>query len=310
MPCTWTDLLERLSICGQTPRVAVALGVFDGVHVGHQAILSELTGAAEETNAVPVALFFSPHPRDVLFPPGPKYLTSPECKSELLCRYGAEYSAVVEFDRELASLDAEEFLERYFLSCGAEVTAFCVGSNWRFGRGNAAGTVELEKWAAAHGRQARIVSCVELGGETVSSTRIRAMIEKGDLDTAALLLGRDFAVSGTVVHGNGIGRRIDCATANIVDDRHILPPEGVYAADAELDGRRIRGIVYVGKAPTIRGDSGPPWVELHLFDIEEDLYGKFLSVSFLRFIRPSIRFSSPEELGRQIQLDIAAARAL
>lgn len=310
MPCLWTDLLAQLNSCGKIPRVAVALGVFDGVHLGHQAILSELAKAAEDTDAIPVALFFSPHPRDVLCPPGPKYLTSPECKSKLLCRYGAEYSAVVEFDRELASLEAEEFLEKYFLNCRAEVTAFCVGSNWRFGRGNAAGTADLENWAAAHGRQARIVPCVEVGGETVSSTRIRAMVEKGELEMAAGLLGRKFAVSGTVVHGNGVGRRIDCATANIVDDRHILPPEGVYAADAELDGRRIRGIVYVGKAPTIRGDAGSLWVELHLFDIEEDLYGKFLSVSFLRFMRPSIRFSSPEELGRQIQLDIAAARAL
>ena len=301
------ELKEYLTRCGN-PRAVVALGVFDGVHLGHQAILADMLELAGKTGAAPVALFFTPHPRELLSPPGPRHLTTDSYKCRLLRFYGAEYVLAMPFSMELAAMSPSSFLENYFGSGGLDAAGFCVGENWRFGSGNKGNAGFLADWAREHGKSASIVPSVNYEGEPISSTRLRSLVEAGGLDKAAAMLGRRFAVSGTVVHGNAIGRKLDCATANIVDPGHVLPPCGVYSAEARWDGRGARGIVYVGTAPTVRKDASEPWVELHLFDCNEDLYGKELEVQFLKFIRPDRKFASQEELAQQIRQDIEAAR--
>lgn len=292
-------------------RIAVAMGIFDGVHLGHQAIMRELVALAKATEATPVALFFSPHPKAILFGTPPLCLTSVTQKARLLQKHGATEVVCIPFTRELAAKRPDEFLQ-LFLTDTPVITGFCVGDDWRFGCQNIGDANALATWAKEHHLECRLVKQVCHEGQPVSSTRIRAEIRAGHLENAATMLGRLPTVSGIVRHGNGIGKsKLDCPTANLCEPEQQLPPYGVYAATAEWEGRSATGIVYVGEAPTIR-NQGPPVVitELHLFDVHEQLYGKEMSVSFHQFIRPSIRFNSPAELQRQIALDIQQVKAI
>lgn len=289
-------------------RIAVAMGIFDGVHLGHQAIMSRLLQLAKDTNAVPVALFFAPHPREVLSGNPPETLTSPEQKVFLLRKFGAEKIVCVPFTRELAALSPEEFLKHFFIAKGLTTTGFCVGSNWRFGRNNCGDTAVLAKWSSEHGIACECVPQVCHNDMAISSTRIRSDIKSGNLAEAEFMLGRPFAITGDVRHGNGIASsKLSCPTANIFEPHQAMPPFGVYAARAFWEDHCADGIAYIGKAPTIRSDS-TPILEIHLFDANEDLYGKTLKVEFHAFLRESIKFPSAEALETQIQLDIAEAK--
>ena len=292
-------------------RIAVAMGIFDGVHLGHQKIIRQLVALAQETKATSVALFFAPHPKEVLFGTPPLFLTSTLQKAELLRQYGAEQVICMPFTKELAAKQPDEFLS-LFLPAPPVVTGFCVGKNWRFGCKNAGDATTLADWAHQFGLQSRLVEQVCHNGEPISSTRIRAEITDGNLKEAAAMLGHPISISGTVRHGNGIAKsELDCPTANICEPGQLLPPYGVYAATAQWEGKQACGIVYVGEAPTIRTQGAPVVVtELHLFDVEEDLYGKQMTVAFHEFIRPSIRFPSATALQQQIAKDIETARNL
>ena len=292
-------------------RIAVAMGIFDGVHLGHQAIMRQLVALAHETKATPVALFFAPHPKEVLFGTPPQYLTPTPQKAELLRQHGAAHVVCMPFTKELADKQPDDFLA-LFLAGSPDVTGFCVGNNWRFGRGNAGDAIALAEWSRSHNLQCRLVTQVCHEGEPISSTRIRAEITAGHLAEAASMLGRPVSVSGTVRHGNGIGKsELACPTANICEPGQLLPPYGVYAATAQWEGKHASGIVYVGEAPTIRTQGTPVAItELHLFDVEEELYGKQMTVSFHEFIRPSIRFPSAAALQQQIAKDIETVKTL
>ena len=292
-------------------RIAVAMGIFDGVHLGHQEIIRQLVDLAHSTEATPVALFFAPHPKEVLLGAPPLYLTPITQKAELLREHGAEHVVCMEFTQELAVKSPDEFLA-LFLAGSPTVTGFCVGSNWRFGRGNAGDATALAEWSRHHNLQSRLVAQVCHEGKPISSTRIRTAITAGNLEEAAAMLGRPVSVSGTVRHGNGIAKsKLACPTANICEPGQLLPPYGVYAATAQWEGKQASGIVYVGEAPTIRTEEIPVAItELHLFDVEEELYGKQMTVSFHKFIRPSIRFPSTAALQQQIAHDIETVKAL
>lgn len=289
-------------------RMAVAMGIFDGVHLGHQAIIKALHDVSKETDAVPVALFFSPHPREVLGFGSPKILTTPSHKARLLLDSGAERLVCVKFTRELAGLAPEAFLEKFFVQTGLTVTAFCVGSNWRFGCGNSGDAATLTQWAASRSIRCITVPQVCHGNTPICSTRIRSAVESGNLDEAERMLGRKFSIDGMVRHGNGIaGGSLSCPTANICEPNHALPPYGVYAARAYWNGHSDDGIVYVGEAPTIRNDN-LPLVEMHLFNENVSLYGKEMNVEFHAFLRKSIKFASVSALEAQIRNDIAKAK--
>lgn len=302
-------------------RISVACGVFDGVHRGHQQVLCALLAQCRETRSTPVALTFEPHPRALLSEAGPPpRLTLPEQKLELLSRYGAAAVVVLEFNGELAAMAPDDFVEAMLLAPGVTIESLCVGAEWRFGR-NGIGDVDcLARLGSRHGFTVTPVPELWIDGVEVGSTRIREALANGDLDTAALYLGRDYVVVGTIGHGRGIGGELfSCPTANIAPAGQMLPADGVYAVRIHVDVPKSRvdgledhpempGIAYVGTSPTIDDAARQPVLEAHLFDFDGDLYGRHLAVRFVRRIREDRRFSSINELAGQMQHDIANAR--
>ncbi|NLG15156.1 MAG: bifunctional riboflavin kinase/FAD synthetase [Lentisphaerae bacterium] len=292
----------------------VSLGVFDGVHIGHQEIFRQLTRLAQEHDAQPAALFFSPHPKAIVSPGSePKAICTPQHNIQLLNQAKIHNLIQFPFTEELAKLNPSQFIETYFWKAKATFKAFCVGQNWRFGYKNSGTPQTLQEICSPHGIQTTIVPSVLLDGQPVSSTRVRNAIAEGNMTLAARLLGRPFDILGTVAHGHRVGSTLlDYPTANLNVNNRILPPFGVYAARGKLNGdRSLDGIAYVGDAPTIRDDKKPEIiVELHLFDFNEDIYGQELAIQFIEHIRPSRKFNSPQELQAQIQADIKKARQL
>jgi riboflavin kinase/FMN adenylyltransferase len=269
----------------------VAIGTFDGVHRGHQAVI-------EGADAV---LTFDPHPLEVLHPAAlPKLIMPFEVKRDVIDGLGVEELVVIPFDREFASRSAEDFVEHVLVeTLAAEKVS--VGENFRFGA-KAKGTAEM--LAARPEFETRVVPLVEVDGETVSSTRIRALIAAGDMHGARRCLGAPFMVEGTVVEGDQRGRTLGFPTANIVpDDRLAIPGHGVYAAFA--DG--VPAAVNVGVRPTFDTGRGV-LIEAYLIDREEDLYGRTLRVAFVERLRGERRFASVEELIAQMKIDVEDAK--
>lgn len=294
-------------------KLVFAFGVFDGVHRGHQEILRQLQSLARENNALPAVIFFDPSPKNVLCPEqAAKRLYPLAEKQALLAQYGIKHQVCFPFTKELAQLSPLEFLEKYFFATRLELAGFCVGENWHFGARGAGNAVLLKKLAEAQGLETRIVSPFEIGAERVSSTRIRAAIQRGDFSEANLLLGRPWLICGQVSHGLGLGgASLQCPTANLNDPELMLPPWGIYAARALLQGndKKLAGIIYIGDAPTIRTASDEKAiVELHLFDFHGNLYGQEIRIEPVKFLRHSQKFPDQDSLKAQIQLDIAEAR--
>jgi len=292
-------------------RIALAFGVFDGVHRGHQRLFQELQRLAVEYSARTAALFFNPFPKAVLFPErAPGMLCSLEEKIALLQQAGVQEQICFPFDWAIAALTPEEFLERHIFGC-YDLAAFCVGSEWRFGRGNCGDTELLQRLAAARGIPTSVVAPLWYEGAPVSSTRIREALAAGQLSEAAQMLGRPYSITGKISHGLGLaGERLRCPTANIANPQQQLPPFGVYVAWICLrpENTIYPGIVYIGDAPTIRAGHAEVVLELHLFSFSENLYGRTVSVQPLEFLRPSLKFASPDELARQISCDLERAQ--
>ena len=292
----------------------ISLGVFDGVHLGHQAIFRELETIAKCLNARPAVLFFSPNPKQIIHPQTPpKAICTPVQNIQLIRDEGIDTIIQFPFSIELATLSPGQFIEKYFFAPHVPVNAFCVGENWRFGHANNGDGLMLRELCKPHGINVTIVSSVLLDGEVVSSTRVRNAIQNGNLELAHRLLGRPFAINGNVSHGHHVGATVlSCPTANLSVENHLIPPYGVYAARGRLDRTKVfDGIAYIGDAPTIRQD-GPPEIllELHLFDFDGDLYDHPISIELYSFIRPSTKFDSPAALQKQIALDVQKAKEI
>lgn len=297
-------------------RAVYALGTFDGVHLGHRRVLESVVELGRKCGAVPVAIFFDPSPREVLFPDSePQRLMDADDKVKLMEKLGVGAVVRWPFSRELAALEPHDFMNRYFFADGAPAAAgFCVGEDWRFGRGNKGDVQTLGQLAAEHGAEVVVVPHFCDGEGRISSTRIRQLLREGRLAEAESLLGHPFRLTGTVRSGAGIaGGKLQCPTANLQDRRMLLPPYGVYAALVGIEEEEPArpGIVYVGDAPTVRGaGNGTPIVEIHLFDFNGDLYGRRVSVQPAGFLRPSIHFPDQESLKAQIALDVEETRRI
>ncbi len=309
--------LELLSVHG-IRRIVAAFGVFDGVHVGHQRILDRVVHLAQEADAVPTVITFDTHPRAILsaVTPPPLLTTIPQ-RLRRLADAGIQAVVLLPFGPAMASLGPESFLLTYvFAPGGPALLGVCIGSAWRFGKGGAGGVDTLTDVASPFGCRVESIAEEVVAGRPISSTRIREAVQAGQLAEAAALLGRPFAVSGTVTHGKGLATsRLDCPTANLQNPSLVLPPSGVYAARARRVqlGTTLPGVVYVGSAPTFAPDGAPPLpriVELHLFGLAESLYGEELEIEFMAPIRTDRRFASVEELKDQIARDLADARRL
>jgi riboflavin kinase/FMN adenylyltransferase len=289
---------------GREP-IFATIGNFDGVHLGHQAILASVVQAARLRSAPSVLITFDPHPLAVVAPSrGPKLLQTRRQKLETLEATGLDGVLLLPFDRQLAALTGEEFFGKH-LAERIRFAAVHVGSNFRFGRARGGDIGLLQTLGSELGFSVVVVLPVDVEGEPVSSSAIRTAIENGDVLKARAMLGRPFAVSGEVVRGDGRGRTIGFPTANIEVDNENIPARGVYITETVAFASRFPSITNVGVRPTFGGTTLS--VESHLIDVDEDLYGERVEVRFLARLRDEARFAGRAELADQLARDRAAA---
>ncbi len=291
--------------------IAVAVGNFDGIHLGHQQILSTLRERARALGVEPAVYTFRPHPRKVLTPHSyPALISSYREKFELLERAGIKLVVEEPFTLEFSKLSAEFFAEEILInSLGAK--GIFVGEDFRFGRAAEGDTAFLERVASRRGVEFRAVPLLKFGDIPISSSVIRNYLKEGKLELANRLLGRYFSFEGVVAEGDGRGRKLGFPTANLVsEDGQIVPKKGVYAGITEVGGKIYTAVVNIGTRPTFYDGNSPTLVEAHLLNFDGDLYSKTLRVYFIEYLREERRFSSLAELKSQISKDCNRAREL
>ena len=295
--------------------VAATIGNFDGVHRGHRAMLDRLVERARELKLASCVLTFEPHPREFFEAANPRAgsmraparLSRLREKLELIAEAAVDRVHVLRFNAALAALAPERFVEQV-LRKGLGVRWLLVGRDFRYGAKRAGDFASLEASARQHGFGLEAMADVAADGQRVSSSRVRAALEAGDLAGAAKLLGRDYSMSGRVAHGEKLGRELGFPTANIVLRRR-PPLAGIYAVTAELEETHalLRGVASVGRRPTVRHNA-PPLLEVHLFDWDAELYGRHLRVRFLQKLRDEEKFDGLEALRVAIARDAEQAR--
>jgi riboflavin kinase/FMN adenylyltransferase len=277
------------------------------VHLGHQAVLGQLSERAQMLRLPVTVITFEPQPREYFTPERvPPRLTRLREKVEALRRFGVDRVLCLRFGDFLANLLPEEFI-RIILLEGLEVKYLVVGDDFRFGRDRAGNFALLERAGAVHGFPVVNMHTFNIDGERVSSTRVREALEAGDLAAAEALLGRPYRMSGRVAHGDKRGRTIGFPTANIFLHRSATPVQGVFAVELfGVEGEPVPGVANVGNRPTVDGTRS--LLEVHLFDFHRDIYGRHVQVDFLHKIRAERRFESIDALRRQIEDDVHQAR--
>jgi len=289
-------------------KVCLAIGFFDGVHLGHQQIIRQTISDARQHEGLAVVLTFDRHPNMVVAPAKVPPLIYPlPRKLRAIEGLGVDNLLLLHFDREFSQQTGEDFVKRLVREIGP-IQSLCVGSNFVFGH-KRSGNVELLKRLGAELRfVVHGMAAVSLDGKAVSSTRIREAIARGDLDGAGQMLGRTYSLSGKVIPGDGVGRKLGFPTANLEVAGLALPPGGVYAIHAEVEGQAFRAVLNIGHRPTRNQPAPVLHVEAHLLDFTGDLYGKDLEVVFVDRLRDEKKFNSMDELRDQIGRDIQAAR--
>ncbi len=302
-------IISRSAELAAAPKkVCVAIGVFDGVHLGHQQVIRHIVEDAQQHEALAVAVTFDCHPNTVVAPDrAPRLIYPLSKKMRVIASLGAEAAWLIHFDRAFSEQTGEAFIRGLVRDFG-HVQSLCVGSTFTFGH-KRSGNVELLR---ALGQELKFtvhgLASVSLDGQAVSSTRIREAIRAGNLDAAGQMLGRAYSLCGVVVRGDQLGRQLGFSTANLDVTDLELPPTGVYAVHATARGQSHRAVLNLGYRPTLRRPAPQIQAEAHLLDFNGDLYGEELEVSFVKKLREEQKFSSPEALREQIARDIAAAR--
>lgn len=298
------ELTELQSVPGP---VFLAIGIFDGVHRGHQALIVEAQADAAKTGGTAIVMTFEPHP--MMFfqrAEAPLRLSSPTHKSVLMERQGVTHLAVLPFRADRAAQTAEEFVHELLRVC-RPLGGICVGAEWRFGRGRMGDVMFLQKMGAVNGFEVDGIPAVKIRGEVISSTAIRLAVARGDLDFACDAFGRPYAVMGTVIEGRKTGRQLGWPTANIDTEGLQLPPDGVYESRVIVGSADYRAVANLGIRPTLVS-SGTRVLEVHLLDFQGDLYGMNVEVEFLRFLRGEKKFASVQDLKAQIVRDVASVQ--
>jgi riboflavin kinase/FMN adenylyltransferase len=286
----------------------LAIGNFDGVHLGHRALLERLVATARQHGLPPAVMTFEPHPRELFAPEqAPARLTSLREKLALLEGCGVEEVYLLHFSRKLAGLTAEEFIERVLVR-GLGVRHLIIGDDFRFGKGRAGDFAMLQAAGEQAGFGVEAMHTIEIDGERVSSSAVRDALGAGDLEHAARLLGRPYSIAGRVVHGDKIGRKLGFPTANIQLKRKRVALTGVFAATVSgIDKRHLPGAASLGVRPTL-GFGLRPVLEVHLFDFDREIYGAHVSVHFLHKLRDEAKYDSLEALTAQIARDVQATQ--
>lgn len=290
----------------QREKTVIALGMFDGVHAGHRALLRRTTEMAQTHGAKSLVYTFSNHPRGV-FARAPKLLMTAEERRNCMLRLGIDQVRMDVFDHAMAALSPEAYILR--LMKDSEISGMVAGYNYSFGRGGEGNAQTLHALGDAHGFEVEVIPPVQMGGRPVSSTLIRELLEVGEIKAANEMLVDAYSISGTVEGNRHIGSEIGFPTANLrPPEEKALPLAGVYAARVLFAGERFPAVTNVGRNPTVEGKFVT--VESHLLDFSGDLYGKEIRVEFLAFLRAEHRFESKEALAKQIAADAQRAKAI
>lgn len=285
----------------------IALGFFDGVHLGHQALLRCAVERGQELDMTPAVFTFDRSPKEFVSGVPVPLITSPEERRAAVRRFfPIEEVFIVPFDREMMTMDWVDFV--LMLAQKYNAGHLVAGHDFRFGHRNAGTPALLMKKAAQLGMGCDIIPAVTLDGVTVSSTHIRALLQEGGMEEAARFLGYPYAMTGKVRHGKGLGRKIGAPTLNLIPSKHqLIPAYGVYATRVSVDGREYNAVTNVGVRPTV-DENGGVTVESHLIDVNAQLYGSECRVEFLKRLRGEMKFDSLDDLQAQIAKDISAAK--
>lgn len=294
---------------GLLNRSALALGFFDGVHPGHQVVIKQAIDQARQIGATPAVVTFKEHPRSLTLGKSPPLLTLIDQRLELFAELGIEAALVLSFTEELCRLDPEDYVKTVLVDC-MSAKSLSVGFNHRFGRNRVGDAELLRQLGKKYDYTVNVAGEVIIEGSPVSSSRIRESIQRGDVEEAARLLSRPYAIQGEVEHGEGRGHAIGFPTANLhIPEEQVMPAMGVYACYARLKEGNVRlpALVNIGNRPTF-GEDKPVTTEVHLLDYDGDLYGQPVQLELLTYVRPERKFSGVDELKIQISADCEQAR--
>jgi riboflavin kinase/FMN adenylyltransferase len=284
--------------------VALTIGSFDGVHLGHLDVIKHVIASAKALDAQPALLTFEPHPRCVLDPANcPQSITTLQEKLALIEAAGIEHAIVLRFDRELASLSPQEFVDR--LATMMELRSWVIGYDFAFGRGRTGSAT----WLREHGHHVEVVSPFEIDGHDLHSSEVRRLVTAGEVEQANRLLGREYSMAGPVEAGERVGRQLGFPTANIgVEPNKLIPALGAYAGRARAAEGDFIAALSVGYRPTFGGTQLR--VEAFLLDFEGDLYQKRIELRFVRYLHPDIKFPTIDDLVRRLHQDVADTRRI
>lgn len=303
------QVLHSIAQLARVPGPTVlAIGVFDGVHLGHQAVLNRALADAAQRGGNSVAVTFDPHPLRVLRPDkAPRLLTSTAHKIRLIQNLGIPYLLIIPFDGGFAATSPEDFIVA-LARAAPLLREICVGHQWSFGKGRAGNLESLRALGDRLGFDEVGVEAVKVDGDVVSSTLVRNAVESGDLLRVERFLGRKFTILGTVVMGDRRARTLGFPTANLAAHNEQFPPNGVYAARTTRGLKSHGGVVNIGVRPTFYQEAGERVLELHLLDFSGDIYGEEVEVTFEKFLRPERKFANVDDLRAQIANDIVKVR--
>lgn len=284
-------------------RSATAIGSFDGIHLGHQAVINKTKEIAKENNLKPAVFSFEPHPRQVLSPDHiPGFITSPKQKVRLLTDLNLGYYFCQEFTKSFAKKDFEEFVKN-ILYKSLNIGHIVVGKDFSFGRGGNGSIEDLKVLGDKYDFSVTPLNIINNHGEKISSTKIRHLISKGEMDKVKSLLGRYYTMAGEVVHGDARGAKLGFPTANLsLNTDYVLPAKGVYAGYVRYNGDKLRGVANFGHNPTFTVDEYR--IEIFIIDIDKNLYGEELEFSLVKYIRPEKKFDNKDHLIKAIKQDV------
>jgi len=289
--------------------IALTIGNFDGVHLGHQAMLAKLRAAAVARGLPACVMTFEPHPREFFAPDkAPVRLTSLREKLELLAEHGVERTHLLRFNFALAQVTAQDFIDRILVR-GLGVRWLQVGDDFRFGARRAGDLNMLKTHAVRHAYAVEAMATLELDGERVSSTAVREALAAGDMVKAGRLLGHPYRISGRVVRGDQLGRKLGFPTANVRMKHNRPPLTGIFAVEFRRgNGAPVQGVASLGVRPTVKAQGAAPVLEVYLFDFKEEIYGEPVDVDFLHKFRDEAKYVDLETLKQQIARDVADAK--
>ncbi|UZD41755.1 bifunctional riboflavin kinase/FAD synthetase [Capnocytophaga ochracea] len=301
------EITDITTFSTQQPTV-LTIGTFDGVHLGHQKIIERVVATAHQEGLLATIFTFFPHPRMVVqHDKSLKLIHTLEEKKQLLQQLGVDLLVVQPFNEAFAQLTAEEFVSTILVQ-HLNVKKVIIGYDHRFGRNRTANINDMRLFGEKYGFAVEEISVQEVDEVSVSSTKIREALNKGDVTTAEHYLGTPYSLTGTVVHGLKLGRTLGYPTANIqvTEDYKLIPKDGVYAVYSYIDARKVYGMMSIGKNPTIEGKGAS--IEVYFFDFNGDLYDRELTIYFVKYLREERKFSSVALLKKQLQDDETTAR--